>query len=216
MKDIAVIGTGDFASIVYQILRKHERNVVCFCVDDEYLSDDNTSFWNIPVIGRSELIKKYTPDTTELVAGFIGSPMFDIRQKKCDEYKALGYSFANVIDTDVSYAAQIGEGNVIMQNVSLGFDTHIGDGNIIWPGVVFPHNNYIGDYNNIAPTASLSGYAKVGSHCYIGNNAIIKNRITVNDYTFVGAGAYIRHDTVSGTTIVPPRSYELDRPDTRL
>ena len=215
MKDIAIIGTGDFSSIVYQILKKHGRNIVCFSVDDEYLSGDNKTFWDIPVIGTSELIKKYTPDTTELVAGFIGNPMFDIRQKKCEEFKSLGYSFANVIDTDTSYASEIGEGNVIMQNVSLGFDVHIGDGNIIWPGVVFPHNNYIGDYNNIAPTASLSGYSCVGSHCYIGNNSIIKNRIKVNDYTFVGAGAYVRHDTVSGTTIVPPRSYELDRTDNK-
>ncbi len=213
MKDIAIIGTGDFSSIVYQILKKHGRNIVCFSVDDEYLNGDSKTFGDIPVIGTSELIKKYTPDTTELVAGFIGNPMFDIRQKKCEEFKSLGYSFANVIDTDTSYASEIGEGNVIMQNVSLGFDVHIGDGNIIWPGVVLPHNNYIGNFNNLAPTASLSGYSCVGDHCYIGNNAIIKNRIKVNDYTFVGAGAYIRHDTVSGTTIVPPKSYELQKMD---
>lgn len=211
MKDVAIIGTGDFGSIVYQILKKHGRQVVCFCVDDEYLDCDNASFWDIPVIGTSELKDKYKPETTELVAGFIGSPMFDVREQKCNEFKACGYSFANVIDTDISYVAEIGEGNVIMQNVSLGYDVHIGDGNIIWPGVVFPHNNYIGCYNNIAPTASLSGYSCVGNHCYIGNNSIIKNRIKVNDYTFVGAGAYIRHDTESGKTIVPPRSYELNR-----
>ena len=216
MKDVAVIGTGDFASIVYQILKKHGRNIVCFSVDEKYRTDGNKTFWDIPVIGRSELIKTYTPDLVELVVGFIGSPMFDVREKKCDEYKALGYLFTNVIDTDISYASEIGEGNIIMQNVSLGYDVHIGNGNIIWPGVVFPHNNCIGDYNNIAPTASLSGYACVGSHCYIGNNAIIKNRVTVNDYTFVGAGTYIRHDTISGTTMVPPKSYKLDRPDTRL
>ena len=208
---VVIMGTGDFASIVYQILKRQKREVAAFCVDDEYLQGTGIDFQGLEVVGTSVLEDIYPPDRYVIVLGLIGKPLFDVREVMFRKWKEKGYSFPNVTDTYTGYAAEIGEGNIIMQNVSIGYDTHIGDCNIIWPGAVFPHNNYLGSFNNVAPTAAFCGYACAGSHCYIGANSVIKNRISVADYTFVGACSYVRHDTQSGQTIVPPRSYLLER-----
>ncbi|WP_026507054.1 acetyltransferase [Butyrivibrio sp. MC2013] len=210
-KELVIVGTGDFAAIVYQMIQRNNGAVRAFCVDDEYYDPKAPLFMGERVIPTSRMIEICPQGECGAVLGFIGSPMFDIRREKFSHLLEMGYEFPNIIDCDTDYLEEIGHGNIIMQNVSIGYDSHIGDCNIVWPGAVFPHNNHIGSFSNIAPNATFCGYASIGDHCYIGAGSVLKNRITVADRTFVGAAAYVRHDTESGQTIVPPRSYILER-----
>ena len=210
MKEFVIIGLGDFSDIVYYTISKRmKRKVACFVLDDEYYNADKRAD-SIPVLPMSEFIERNSPESYTVALGFVGGNMFDDREKTYKKLSALGYTFENVTDTELDECCEIGEGNIILRNAVLGYNTRIGNGNIIWQGSVMPHHNIVGCFNNIAPTVSLSGFAAIGDHCYIGNNAIIKNRVIIADYTLVGAGAYVTKNTESNQVIVPCRSYVLD------
>ncbi len=210
MKPFVIYGMGDFADIVYDLItRDMGRDVAAFCVDDEYC-DGMEEYKGYPLTPSSQLMEMYPPNKVVIAMGLIGKQMFVPRSKIYELLCENGYVLENVYAKGIELPEEIGNGNIIMKNVSFGYGVKLGNANIIWQGVVFPHHNQVGNLNNFGPTFSLSGYAKVGNHCYLGNNATVKNHTCVADYTFVGAGAYISKDTKEYQVVVPNRSYVLE------
>ncbi|MCD8155617.1 MAG: hypothetical protein LUF78_13215 [Clostridiales bacterium] len=210
MKEIVVFGTGDFSDVVSHVLKnKLGRMPAAYTVHRKYLS--GTSCHSVPLVALEELAEKYPPGEYEVVLALIGRRMFDQRAAAAQILWEMGYHLANVVDPSAEVdSEELGEGNIILAHTSIEAHCRIGNGNIIWQNVVMPHHNQVGNFNNLAPSVSLSGYSAVGSHCFVGNNVCIKNRVRVEDYTYIGAGAYVQRAPVSGSVLVPGRSYVLD------
>lgn len=205
-----IYGAGDFAHTVYTIIKKRmNREVAFFCVDDIFFKT-NCLIEGIPIRSRSELNNITDKAEYSMAIGFVGNEMSKDRELKYNELKKLGFYMENVLDTKIDYPENIGEGNIIMQQVFVGCDVKVGECNIVWPSGVFPHNNRIGSFNIFGPSVSLSGNSCVRNHCFIGNNVSIKNQVIIEDYTFVGAGAYVRDSTTRESVIVPAHSVVLE------
>lgn len=209
MKDFLVFGTGDFADIVSDLIKRLGRNTAGYILDDAYVSSD--SYNRLPVIPLSRL-KEYSTEKYSVAIGFIGGKMYTQRSEKFELIRSLGYELENLIHPSAVLSTDnIGVGNIILEGCILGFKVKMGDGNIMWPHSVVNHHGVIGSFNNLSPSMSTSGGVTIGSHCFLGNNSTYKNKVVVADYTLVGAGAYIAHNTEEYGVYVPERTVKLNK-----
>ncbi len=210
MREFIIFGKGDFADILtYMIEEEMRRNVAAYMVNREFLDAD--SYHGKPVVPYEEVEKLYNPGDHAVALGYEAHDMYRTRERLQGELRRKGFWFENVISSTAELTnAEIGQGNIIMQNCLLAPFSGIGDGNVLWAGAQVQHHNRVGNFNCIAPGVTPSGHVRIGNHCFIGTNAAIKNSVTIADYTLVGAGAYVSENTDEYEVIVPARSGRLE------
>lgn len=111
----------------------------------------------------------------------------------------------------IAQNAVLGEGNIIMEHVTVQPFTKLGDCNILWNGVNISHYDNIGNYNYLAPGVTMAGYVNVGNCCFLGTNCIVKNKAVITDEILVGAGAYVYKNLNDKQVFVPQRGIVLDK-----
>lgn len=207
---VLIFGTGDFADVLYQKLLAQQEQVDGFVVNEKYITEKN--FLGLPVLPYEHLEEHFGTEQISLYLAVIGKKcMFQQREDAYRAIKADGYEVKNFISSHAMVQTkQIGDGNIIMENVVIEQHCVLGSGNIIWPNVVLPHHNRVGSFNNLSPSASFSGYAVVGNHCFIGNNACLNNHVQVHDRALVGAGVFAAHDVPEESVLVSQRAYLME------
>lgn len=208
---VLIFGTGDFAEVLYEKLRAQQECVDGFVINEKYITD--RTFSGLPVLPYEHLKKCLGAE--EKVAFYLAvigkKSMFQQREEVYQRIKADGYEIKNFISNRaIVQTEQIGDGNIIMENVVIEQHCVLGNGNIIWPNVVLPHHNRVGSFNNLSPSASFSGYATVENHCFVGNNACLNNRVQVHDRALVGAGVFAAHDVPAESVLVSSKAYLLE------
>ena len=211
MRDFIIFGKGDFADILTYIIEKEmRRNVAAYTVNKTFL--DTNQYRGKRVVPYEEIEQFYKPSDYAVSVGYEAHDMYQTREQLQKQLWKKGFLLENVISKSANLTnAELGVGNIIMQNCLLAPFSKIGNGNVLWAGAQVQHHNVIGHFNCIAPGAVPSGYVKIGNHCFIGTNVAIKNNVTIADYTLAGAGAYISNDTKEGDVIVPVKSICLDK-----
>lgn len=210
MKNI-IFGIGDFADVLFEKVIGSGGNVDAFCIDREYASNVSIDIER-PLIFYEDLKLQYTTeDKIGIYLGVIGKKtMFEQRRMAYERIKNDGFVLLNYVDSSaIVNTDDIGDGNIIMENVVVESHCKIGNGNIIWPNVVMPHHNTIGSFNNISPSVSFSGYSSVGNQCFIGNNACLNNHVHIFDKGLVGAGVFARNDLKPSDVLVTAEAYVL-------
>ncbi len=210
MRDFIIFGKGDFADILTYIIEKEmQRNVVAYMVNKEFMDAD--SYYGKPVVPYEEIEHFYKPYDYAVSLGYEAHDMYHTRERLQKELQQKGFGFDNVISNTANLTnADMGSGNIIMQNCLLAPFSKIGDGNVLWASAQVQHHNVVGNFNCIAPGVASGGYAKIGNHCFLGTNATIKNNVTVADYALIGANAYVSRNTNEYEVIVPAKSKRLE------
>lgn len=195
MKNAIIFGNTSFSKMVKYYIEKYtDINIVGFCVNQVYVSEPIID--NIPVIPFETIKKKYPPDKYDFFIAIGNNSMNTVREKVYNNISNKGYSILNFIHPSaVIENAFIGHGNIILENVSIGYNVKIGNGNVIWNGVTLSHEDSIGNFNYIAPACALAGRVTIKDNCFLGINCTIKNDITIKSYSLIGAGCYINKST---------------------
>jgi sugar O-acyltransferase (sialic acid O-acetyltransferase NeuD family) len=102
----------------------------------------------------------------------------------------------------VSRFARLGQGVVVLQQVTITADVRIGDHVILLPGSVISHDSVLGDYSCVAAGACVSGRVKVGPSCYLGSTCAIREGVTLGEYSLVGMGSVVLEDVQANTVVV--------------
>lgn len=205
---ILIYGIGDFADILSEKLKEDSVEISGYIVNAEYFKEK--SYRGKPVYIFEELCKHFQPENTSVYIGVIGKQMLKFRKDIFEILQRDGYYLPNYIAPSASvHTTEVGQGNIIMENVVVESHCSIGDGNIIWPNVVMPHHNRVGDFNNLSPSVSFSGYSVVGDRCFIGNNACLNNHVKVSNCALVGAGVFVAKNLGEEQVLVSERSYVL-------
>jgi hypothetical protein len=99
----------------------------------------------------------------------------------------------------------MGEGNIIMPNVTVGINSVIGSHNVIGMNVGLGHDVEIGDFNFIGPNSFLAGSVKIGDNCKLsfGTSFMQKSSIVSETNTMPYTVIY-RRLKKSGTYIGNP------------
>ncbi len=211
MKKILIFGINRYAELLFEYMTEEGMPVEDFVVDEKY-SMGQTMFQNRPVVFTENVQKKCPPAEYQVIFGLGYTKMNELRQMRQYMFREMGYEIIGyrhpsaLILTD-----EVGEGNVFLENVTIGKHTKIGEGNVFYPCAHVAHHSHVGNFNFFAISASIAGSVKLGNNCFFGNNCTLKNGITVHDYTLVGAGCYLSNDTeYRGGVYVPARSILLE------
>ena len=154
----------------------------------------------------------YSADVYDVLLAIGAKDMNKLRERLFHFCKEKGYHIASFVHPSclISPDAQIGEGNIFLENILIQPFVKIGNGNLFWDHVAISHNETIGDFNTMAGGVGLSGFIKIGNNCYIGKYSMVFDNVSIADYTLVGAGAHVKNDTQEYDVIVPARSVLLE------
>ena len=188
-----IFGTTDFGKMLRYYFEKYaDVQIVAYTVDKAYLESD--TYDGLPAVAYEEVEKAYPPTEYTMVIALGYKKMNQIRQQKFEDAKRKGYRIENFVHPSVvDESVAMGEGNIILEHVTLAYGTKIGNSNIIWNGSQISHESQVGDYN-----------------CFLGINSTVLGNRTLEYATLVGAGAFVKENTEPYSVYVPARSICLE------
>ena len=191
-KPIIIIGAGDHASVLLDILLSQNHNVIGLTSVD----DRRSNLYGIPIIDDETVIQSYEPNNILLVNGIGSTGSLQLRKKVFDKFKAVGYSFCNVIHSSaiISSRAKFEEGVQILAGAIINNDTIIRENSIINTKVSVDHGCLIGSHVHIAPGCTLSGCVNIGACSHIGTGTSVIQGIKIGENVLIGAGAVVIKD----------------------
>jgi sugar O-acyltransferase (sialic acid O-acetyltransferase NeuD family) len=195
---VYVIGAGDHAKVIAEIIEQQGHRIAGFLDDNEAMH--NQTFLGHPIVG-SIASSKHLPSDGLVLA--IGSNI--IRRKLIQQLASIKSDlWLRVVHPSavVAPSASIGHGSMIVAGAVLNPDARVGNHCIINTGATVDHDCVIGDYAHIAPGVNLAGGVKVGEGALIGIGACVLPGITIGDWAIVGAGACVIRPVPAGITVV--------------
>jgi len=195
MKPIVIFGAGDIAELAdFYFRREAARKVEGFMVDPAYV--EGSSRFGRPLVSTEEAAVRFPPSQYDAFVAVSYNSMNRLRQAKCHDLKALGYSLASYVSPRASvYTDKIGENAFILEDNTIQPFAIIGNNVTLWSGNHIGHHSVIGDNTFITSHVVVSGGVTVGENCFIGVNATVRDHVSLGAMTLVGAGALILQDT---------------------
>ncbi len=192
-KPVIIIGAGDHAKVLLDILL--EQNVNVIGLTDKSISK-GTCIYGVPVIGDDSEILKYKTDEIELVNGIGSVENTLIRQKVFSSLKEKSFFFRSVIHeaSIVSKRAKLGEGVQLLAGAIVNIEAEIDDNTIINTKSSIDHGCVIGKHCHIAPGCSFSGCVRIGDCTHIGTGTSIIQGINIGKNVLIGAGSVVIND----------------------
>ena len=207
MSDKCVMfGLTDFAKMVRHCVEKFtNKRIVAYIVDERYKTEE--FFDGLPVVAFEHVQELYPADEYSFFIGLGYSKMNNVRKQKFYEVKQMGYKIESFVHPQAvrDDTFELGEGNIIFENVVLGYNAKIGNGNIIWNSCNISHESIVGDFNHFSGSTTLGGKTVIKNNCFFGMGSIIRGDRVIEDYTLVGAGCFINKNTKPYGVYVPAR-----------
>lgn len=205
-----IFGTTDFGKMLRFYFEKYtDVEIAAYTVDKVYLGSE--VYDGLPAVAYEEVEKVYPPEEYTMVIALGYKKMNQIRQQKFEDAKRKGYTIENFIHPSaVNDTVTMGEGNIILEHVTLAYGTKLGNSNIIWNGCQISHESQVGDYNFFSVDSVIAGKTVVKNNCFLGINCTVLGNRTLADATLVGAGAFVRENTEPYSVYVPARSICLE------
>ncbi len=169
-----------------------------FVDDGEGLA--GTEMCDVPILGGGEWLVERAAEVACVMT--IAAPA--VRRTIVQRLVARGVSFETLVHPTAVIGArvQIGEGTLIMANVTTTVEIEIGRHVVINPACTIAHNVRIGDFSYLSPGCNLAGAVVMGEAAYLGTSATVLPHRTIGKEAVLGAGAVAVHDVPPGTTSV--------------
>jgi sugar O-acyltransferase (sialic acid O-acetyltransferase NeuD family) len=186
---VLVIGTGNHAKVVAEILRACGRTVAGYVAPRGQSGPQRAG--EIPVLAWSEALD--LRGRCECIVG-IGDNL--IRQELTGEAEGAGFALATAVHPAavVGPGVGIGPGSVVAPGAILVLDVTLGRGVIVNTGACVDHDCRIGDWCHVGPGAVLAGSVVLGDGVFVGAGSVVINNITIGRYSVAGAGAVVVGD----------------------
>ncbi|MCG8513363.1 MAG: acetyltransferase [Halanaerobiales bacterium] len=187
---VIIFGVGDFSKQLYYYISKcNEYKIEYFCVNKNYFSTNK--FLNKDVIIFEDDLKLLSVHEYKFILG-VGYNNLRMRKIIFDKIKQKGFDFINYINpTARIFGDIVGEGNIILPNVTVEPYSKINNNNVIWSNSLICHDSIIGDHNFIAANSIIGGFSKVVESNFLGFNATIKDKIVVDKEVLIGAKSLV-------------------------
>ncbi|MBC8228055.1 hypothetical protein H8E77_00715, partial [bacterium] len=174
--NVAIMGAGGHAKVVYDAILSAEQHEVIGFVDDN-VDLIGTKLYGLPIVGNIADL-----DSVEGYIIAIGNNT--VRQQKVAFYSqspltkgvrglSHGYVPITVIHPRAVIAptAQIGEGAVVFANVVVNPEAQIGKHVILYTACTIDHECDIADYAYISPGCNVGGQVKIETGAFLGIGA---------------------------------------------
>lgn len=190
---IIIFGVGDLAKQLHFYLSKEEKyQVEFFCVNKEYYSE--SKYLGKDIITFEDSLEKLSKKEYKFIIG-VGYKNLRMRKKVFEMVKEKGFDLINYISPyAIVYGDIVGEGNIILPNVTIEPFSKINNNNIIWSNSTICHDSLIGNHNFISANSVIGGFSKVKDNNFIGFSSTIKDNIVIDKEVLVGADSLIIKD----------------------
>ncbi len=162
--------------------------------------DSNTDA-GVPIIGDDHYVISQ-PDRFQEYGFIVAVDDCRARERLFELYMAAGFRMASVILGKVSANATIGDGVVVMPDVTISDRTLVGDNCFFNFGAFVGHDNMISQSTIFAPRAMSLGYVKIGERTYVGSASTICPRLEVGHDCLISAGSTLIKDLKSSTQVM--------------
>lgn len=208
MNKIIIYGNGKIAKTIYHFLKK-QFDVVGFTVDEKYIEENSIEGLMVRPFENIELEFDPADHAMLIVVGY--AQMNDIRRRKYQEAKKRGYTMANYVHPSVYHHdnVHIGEGNVILDQVSIQPGARLGNNNFIWSNAVIAHGCEIEDDCWVTSGVTIAGNTTIKSGSFLGVNATIGHNLTIGTQNFIGANALVTKSTGPNEAYIAPGSEKI-------
>jgi len=197
MKSTIIIGTGDYAEVAYQYLKRDNIVTKAFCVEKKFKKLNE--FCGLPVLDFESIVDTHPKEKFQLLVAIGPNQVNTVRERIFKESKAMGYSFLTYISpmAFVWDKSKVGENSFIFDNCVVEYGVEIGYNTVMWSGSSVAHHSKVGNHCFLAPSSSISGRVIIEDNCFIGINSTIRDNIKVSKKTIVGCGSVIKKNTES-------------------
>jgi len=186
---IIIIGDGGHARMIQDFIEEENRYQIIGVTSKNQARED---FFGYPILGPDEvLVNYYTKGIKKVAIGIGGFTNNESRKKAFIMAKAIGFEVLTIIHNSavVSKYACIGEGTVIMPNVTINNDVKIGLNCVIANGAVISHESIIGDHVLISAGSIVGGYTRIGEGSLLALGSNVISGVIIGNNTLVAAGA---------------------------
>jgi acetyltransferase EpsM len=191
---ILLYGASGHAKVICEILEA-QRRIPCGLIDD---NPNVTSLLDYKVYNTLQQAAWQADDQFIISIGNNRIRKM-IAQKKLNEV-----TFTNAIHPSavISPRGAIGQGTVVMANVSVNVHSNIGDHVILNTNCSIDHDCTVEDFVHISPNVALAGNVHVGEGTQIGIGAAVIQNIRIGKWVMVGAGSVVIRDVPDYAVVV--------------
>jgi sugar O-acyltransferase (sialic acid O-acetyltransferase NeuD family) len=204
-KPLLIIGSGGHASVLVDILRQQNREILGVISPDKHIR--RKVFEHLHHFTCDEDVLKFDKKEVRLVNGIGSLPRQLLRSHIFQRFSDLGYKFETVVASSaiVSKYAELYEGAQVMAGAIIQTGAVIGVNSIINTGAIVEHDCNIGSYNHIAPGVTLSGQVQTEDNVHIGTGASVIHLIIIGKNSVIGAGSTITKNVADNIVCFPAR-----------
>lgn len=205
MRDLYIIGAGGFSIEVLFLIERFYKNIWnnIFLVDDD-ISKKGNKVRDIEIIfDLEEFFIQCNENTKVDVVITINKPSIRALVFNRIQQNLNNVEFPNIIDKTLIFDkcySQIGQGNIIMDYVSITGNAIIGNFNIFGARTGIGHDSKIGNFNTFSPRVSISGGVSIGDGNSFGLNSSILQYKNVGNYNEIWSYTMILRNIKDNTT----------------
>lgn len=219
MKNLVIVGTGDYAMVAYEILKREgQYNIIAFSEERDFIR--HHMIGSLPNVPFEELEFKTPPSDVILLIAIGPNKVNTVRERLFLEAKKIGYSFLTYISSESSVwdKNKIGENTFIFPGCVVEPFASIGNNCVLWSGSIVAHHSLIKDHCFLAPGVCISGRTEVGSNTFIGINATVRDNISIGEKCIIGGGALIKKNIEDGGvySALPTERFNDDSLNTKV
>lgn len=212
MKNLIIIGAGNFAKIVYDYALSHDDNSKIWTIKGFLSQNENQESNQVDLRYPRNIgsVISYKPEENDV---FICA-ILDANAKKqsIEIIKRNGGNFINLIHktANISRTASLGLGIFIGAFVTVSADTTINDYTIIQDHCNIGHDSYINEFCNLYVGVLISGKNRIESSVSIFTGSILYPNTKVGEFAQIGAGSVVMRNVKGNTTVLgnPAKKFE--------
>lgn len=194
MRKVVIYGAGAYGKMFfYEVARSGAIDIVAFTVDSAYLNMEKEC--GLPVVPFEEVTKIYPPEEYDM-AVLCGHAVMRNRAMMYNKAKAKGYRLINYVSPNAMLENEIkmGDNNIIMANVILGYNGVMGSNNIVHQNTYIGHEFEIENHSVIGTSCTLGGRCHFEDLVFMGMGVTARGYVRYGRESLIGIGSNVVKD----------------------
>ncbi len=199
MKNLIIIGTGNFSKIVHAYALVNNNCEKDWRFKGFLNSEIDTPNEKVVVIDHIDNYKPVTEDV--FICSYVNGAD---RLMATNKITQKGGHFINLIHpmANIGASAKMGTGNIIGAFATMSVDTIMGDHNIIQDHCNIGHDSSLGNFNHFYVGSILSGKNLVADNVNVFTGSVIYPKVKISENAIIGAGSVVMRNVKPNTTVL--------------
>ncbi len=190
MKNLIIFGSGDYAKMIFNDLKKDKKYNILGFFDErkkKKFVNKEKSFKFIDLNKKIKNLKKIYG----IIAVGDNYKRYKINNLISKILPKINWIIFKSKSAIISKNVKLGNGTVILENCVINSGTHIGDHCIINTSCSIDHDNKFEDFTSTGPRVTTAGKVKIKKFSFMGISSTINSKIIVQKNTIIGGNSFV-------------------------